>query len=355
MTDAELDRLAEIIARALVERPHASDDTGRATTWLPTPVRPMPPARGGEPPSWSGAAQDLGDVAPSRDRDRSPRFRAATADLTRATRAAAAGKGPPVERNAHAPERRLTRQRPANAPAFDVRVGVSNRHIHLSEADARTLFGSGPLSVARLLNQPGQFAAAETVAAHGPKGSLESIRVVGPARTETQLEIALSDAAVLGVAPPVATSGSLADSIGGVTLVGPAGRVELRRGVIVAARHLHLSPTDAKRWGLRDGDRLDVRCGVGARAATLHDVVVRAGVGHATELHLDSDEARAVGVATGDTATVVAWHAAGPAKRPLITERDVVRLAREGARIPANALLTPSARDRASALGILDR
>ncbi|HEY5417325.1 MAG TPA: hypothetical protein VIK41_20970, partial [Gemmatimonadaceae bacterium] len=65
MTDAELDRLAEIIARALLERPHASDDTGRATTWLPTPVRPMPPARGGEPPSWSGAAQDLGDVAPS--------------------------------------------------------------------------------------------------------------------------------------------------------------------------------------------------------------------------------------------------------------------------------------------------
>ena len=354
MTDAELDRLAEIIARALLEQAPIPANTGRAT-WLPTPVRPTPPARGAEPPTWSGAAQDLGDVAPSRDRDRVPRFRAATADLTRATRAAAAGKGPPVDRNVRAPERRLTRQRPANAPAIDVRVGVSNRHVHLSEVDARTLFGGAPLSVARSLTQPGQFAAAETLAVEGPKGRLESVRVVGPARSETQLEIALSDAAVLGVAPPVAASGSLAESIGGITLVGPAGRVDLRRGVIVAARHLHLSPADSKRWGLRDGDRLDIRCGAGARAATLHDVLVRAGDGHATELHLDSDEARAVGVATGETATVVAWRAAGPAKRPLITERDVVRLAREGARIPVNAILTPSARDRASALGILDR
>ena len=355
MTDAELDRLAEIIARALLERRPAHDDSARAATWLPTPVRPTPPARGAEPPSWSGAAQDLADVAPSRDRDRSPRFRASTADLTRATRAAAAGKGPPVERSARAPERRLTRQRPANASAIDVRVGVSNRHVHLSEADVRTLFGSAPLSVARSLTQPGQFAAAETVAVEGPTGRLESVRVVGPPRTETQLEIALSDAAVLGVAPPVAASGSLADSVGGITLVGPSGRVQLRRGVIVAARHLHLSLADSKRWGLRDGDRLDVGWGAGPRASTLHDVLVRSGEGHATELHLDSDEARGVGVTTGDTATVVAWRAAGPAKRPLITERDVVRLAREGAGIPANAILTPSARDRASALGILDR
>ena len=354
MTDAELDRLAEIIARTLLERARVPGDAGRPATWLPTPVRPAPPVRGAEPPSWSGAAQDLGDVAPSRDRDRSPRFRATTGELTRATRAAAAGKGPPPERSARVTEPRLTRQRPANAPAIDVRVGVSNRHVHLSETDARTLFGGAPLSAARSLTQPGQFAAAQTVTAQGPNGRLENVRVVGPARSETQLEIAHSDAAVLGVAPSVAASGSLADSTGGIVLVGPAGRVELRRGVIVAARHLHLSPGDSKRWGLRDGDRLDVRCGLGARAATLHDVLVRSGDGHATELHLDSDEARAVGVTTGDTATVVAWRASGPAKRPLITERDVVRLAREGSRIPANAILTPSARDRASALGILD-
>jgi putative phosphotransacetylase len=231
---------------------------------------------------------------------------------------------------------------------------VSNRHVHLSETDARTLFGGTPLRVARSLTQPSQFAAAETVVVQGPKGQIENVRVVGPARSETQLEIALSDAALLGVAPPVAPSGSLADSTGGITLLGPAGRVELRRGVIVAARHLHLSPGDSTRWRLRDGDRLDVRCGVGARQATLHDVLVRSGEGHATELHLDLDEARAIGVATGDTASVVAWRTPGPAKRPVITERDVVRLAREGVPIPANAILTPSARDRASALGILD-
>ena len=217
------------------------------------------------------------------------------------------------------------------------------------------MFGGATLTVSRALTQPGQFAAAEMVAAQGPKGTLAKVRVVGPTRGETQLEIAASDAAALGVQPPVAASGSLATSIGGITLVGPAGRVELRRGVIIAARHLHLSAADSKRWGLRDGDRLDIRCGAGARAATLHDVLVRSGDGHATELHLDGDEARAVGVASGDTATVIAWRSPGPGKRPLVTERDVVRLAREGARVPADAILTPSARDRAAALGILDR
>lgn len=355
MTDAELDRLAEMIARALLDHASVSDGAARGAPWLPTPVRPSSPARSSEPPIWSGAAQDLQDVAPSRDAGRSPRFRAATADLTRATRAAAAGKGPPPEPHPRDRERRLTRQRSASAPAIDVRIGVSNRHVHLSEADARTLFGGAALTVSRVLTQPDQFAAVETVAAQGPKGTLARVRVVGPTRAETQLEITASDASVLGVQAPVAASGSLATSIGGITLVGPAGRVELRRGVIIAARHLHLSPADSRRWGLRDGDRLDVRCGADARAATLHDVLVRSGEGHATELHLDADEARAVGVTSGDAATIVGWRSPGPGKRPLITERDVLRLAREGARLPAGAILTPSARDRAAALGILDR
>jgi hypothetical protein len=159
----------------------------------------------------------------------------------------------------------------------------------------------------------------------------------------------------LGLDPPVAASGSLDTSVGGVVLIGPAGEVELHRGVIIAARHLHLAPSDSRRWGLRDGDRLVVRCGAGARDTTFHDVLVRSGDGHATELHLDADEARAAGVRTGDSASVIAWHAATPRRRPLVTERDVVQLARSGARVPANAILTPSARDRAVALGILDR
>jgi putative phosphotransacetylase len=354
MTESELDRLADLIARALLDR--ATDESqARGSTWLPTPVRPAPPDRGQEPPAWSGAAQDLGDVAPSRDGGNPPRHRATIAELTRATRAAAAGKGRAPHAASAEPARQLTRRRPANAGAIDVRIGISNRHVHLSAADLQTLFGASALTVARPLTQPGQFAATQTVAVVGPKGELGAVRVVGPARSETQLEIAASDAAELGVQPPVAASGALADSIGGVTLVGPAGRVELRKGVIIAARHLHLATADSRRWGLRDGDRLDVRCGVGAREATLHSVLVRAGDGHATELHLDSDEARAAGVKTGDAARITAWREPTVGKRQLITERDVMRLARDGARVPTGAMLTPSARDRAVALGILDR
>ena len=303
---------------------------------------------------WSGAAQALGDVAPS-DKEVTPTFRATTAELTRATRAAAAGKGTPIERGRREPERRIPRARASNAPAVDVKIGVSNRHVHLSAADQQTLFGGAALTPARELTQPGQFAAAQTVAVQGPKGKIDSVRIVGPARGDTQLEIAVSDASILGVDPPVAASGNLGNSIGGVTLVGPAGRVELRRGVIIAARHLHLSPSDARRWGLREGDLLTVKCGAVSRAITFHDVLVRSGDGHATELHLDADEARAAGVKTGDVANVTAWRTPGSNKRRLVTERDVMMLARAGERIPSDALLTPSARDRASALGLLDR
>jgi putative phosphotransacetylase len=356
MTDAELDRLAELIARALLERTDEREPSGRPTPWLPSPVRPAPAERSAAPPIWSGAAQDLSDIAPSRGESVAPRYRVSGAELTRATRAAAAGKGPPPERTQpRATFSRLARPRAAGAAAIDVRIGVSNRHVHLSPADLRTLFGSVPLTVARSLTQPGQFAAGESVAAHGPKGKLDAVRIVGPTRGDTQLEIAASDAALLGVDPPVAASGTLDTSVGGVTLVGPAGRVDLRRGVIIAARHLHLSPDDARRWGLRDGDRLDVRCGEGARATTFHDVLVRSGEGHSSELHLDADEARAAGVKTGDVASVIAWRTPAQRKRPLITERDVVQLARAGQRVPPGALLTPSARDRAVALGIMDR
>ena len=354
MTDAELDRLADLIARALIEAQPLASRKPATTPWLPAPVRPELPARGSEPPLWSGAAQELGDVAPS-DKEFTPKFRTTAAELTRITRAAAAGKGAPIERGKREAERRIPRGRASNAPAIDISIGVSNRHVHLSAVDQQTLFGGAALTVARELTQPGQFAAAQTVLVQGPKGKLESVRIVGPARGDTQLEIAVSDATVLGVEPPVAASGKLDKSIGGVTLIGPSGRVDLRRGVIVAARHLHLSPSDARRWGLRDGDLLTVKCGSAPRAITFHDVLVRAGEGHATELHLDSDEARAAGVKTGDPANVIAWRAPGSKKRRLITERDVVLLAKAGERIPADALLTPSARDRASALGLLDR
>ena len=354
MTDDELDRLADLIARALLD--HRPDNaTAPRRTWLPTPVRPAPPQRGAEPPVWAGAAQELLDVAPSGGEGRQPKFRPSTGELTRATRAAAAGKAPPPERAAREGKSRLTRQRARGAPAIDIRVGVSNRHVHLSADHVRTLFGAASLSSARELTQPGQFAANETVHVVGPKGRIDGVRIVGPMRAETQLELARSDATVLGVEPPVAASGSLDGSIGGVTLVGPVGSVDLARGVIIAARHLHLSPADSRRWGLGNGDRVDVRCGVGARAVTFHGVLVRSGGGHATELHLDADEARAAGVRSADVGSVVAWHRPTDARRPLVTERDVLEIARRGDRVPVNAILTPSARDRAASLGLLDR
>jgi putative phosphotransacetylase len=352
MTEQEIERLAALVADALL-RQRASTDAvdpaaGRAGQWLPIPVRPEPPARGAEPPVWSGAAQQLEgvDVASPRAETR----RVSTAELTNAARAAAAGKGgapdvAPVGRVRHdggARSRRLE---------IDVPIGVSNRHIHLSPEHARQLFGAEP-TVLRTISQPGQFAANETVAVVGPRGRLDAVRVVGPARGETQLEIALSDARLLGIDVPIAASGALQASAGGVTLNGSAGSVTLSRGVIVAARHLHLCADDAARWGLANGDRLDVTVGQGPRATTFHQVLVRSGATHSTELHLDADEAFAAGVKTGDRARIVAAATRAPLRRPLVTERDVARIAREGGTLPDRAILTPSALDRARALGL---
>jgi putative phosphotransacetylase len=350
MTDAELDRLADLIARALLESGVRRDGRERAASWVPAPVRPEPPARGGEPPVWSGAAQPLSDVAPG---DGVPSARVSGGELAAVTRAAAAGKGAPRESRAPSRATPAGRTRARGAPAVDVRIGVSNRHVHLSAAHARALFGSETLTVERTITQPGQFAAAQTVDVVGPGGRLDRVRVVGPARGGTQLEVSPSDCRALGITAPVLASGDLQRSTGGVTLVGSAGSVVLEGGVMIAARHLHLSDTDARRWGLRDGDRLDVRCGAGARAATYHDVLVRAGPTHATEIHLDADEAAAAGVRTGDIATIIAWRSASGGRRALVTERDVAELARRQQPLPSNVLLTPSARDRARALGLL--
>ena len=363
MTGRELDRLATLIARALLDTAaRATGDQERAAgagargasggTWLPLPVRPEPPVRSAAPPPWAGAAQQLGDIAPGGAP--AGASRPSTKELTRATRAAAAGRGTapetsPAGRTARAPRGRGIDR----SVEIVVPIGVSNRHIHLSAADARILLGRPEATRRRELSQPGQFAAEEHVAVEGPRGRIERVRIVGPARGRTQLELARSDARVLGIEPPLAASGALDASAGGVTLTGPAGSLPLTSGVIVAARHLHLSPEDAARWSLRDGDRLDVRCGDGARAVTWHSVLVRSGVGHATELHLDVDEANAAAVRTGDRATIVRVHGWTAKRRPLVTERDVQRLVRANAPLPDDALLTPSARDRARALGLL--
>ena len=271
--------------------------------------------------------------------------------MTNLVRAAAAGRAAAPE---VAPVGGMSHRGTSRARALDidVAIGVSNRHVHLSAEHARQLFAIDQPTILRPISQPGQFAANETLGLIGPGGTLDGVRVVGPARSETQVEISLADAHRLGIEPPVAASGTLATSVGGLTLQGIAGTVVLSRGVIVAARHLHLGSDDAARWGLADGDRLDVRVGNGTRATTYHDVLIRAGNRFVTELHLDSDEAFAAGVKTGDRARIVVAASRGVSRRPLITERDVMRIAREAGTLPAHALLTPSALDRARALGL---
>jgi putative phosphotransacetylase len=149
---------------------------------------------------------------------------------------------------------------------------VSRRHVHLSEAHVRALFGIPTLEVLRTIRQPGQFAARQQVVVVGPKGRLDDVRVVGPARGETQVELARSDAARLGIDPPLAASGSKSLRR---DLVGPHGRVELARGGV----RLAIWPPPMQREGMQDGDRLDIRCGSGR---ALPGGVFRASAAHAT-------------------------------------------------------------------------
>ncbi|HEY3364341.1 MAG TPA: phosphate propanoyltransferase [Symbiobacteriaceae bacterium] len=170
-------------------------------------------------------------------------------------------------------------------------LAVSNRHLHLCEADCLTLFGAKPLTKLRDLSQPGEFAAQETVTLVGLRGVLEKVRVLGPLRRATQVELSRTDAFRLGVEPPVRDSGNHEGSAG-LTAVGPCGSVTLTRGVILAQRHIHMTPEDAARLGVADREIVEVRGG-GERSVTLGSVLVRVSPKYKLELHLDTDEANA--------------------------------------------------------------
>lgn len=183
-------------------------------------------------------------------------------------------------------------------------VGISNRHIHLSREDLATLFGRGyELKEKSPLSQPGQFAAEETVTLEGAKGKLAKVRVLGPVRPETQVEISITDSFVLGVKPDVRMSGDLKGTPG-IRIVGPAGSVELTSGVMVAARHLHISAQEAEEYGLKNGDTIKLRS-KGARSTVFENVLVRSGDGHELEVHLDVDEANAAQLKNGDLLEII--------------------------------------------------
>lgn len=199
---------------------------------------------------------------------------------------------------------------PALGEDMSIPVGISNRHVHLSTADLARLFGPGhELTVRKELSQPGQYAAEETVTLVGPRGVLERVRILGPVRGATQVEISLTDGRCLGVRPPVRDSGNLAGSPG-LTLVGPKGAVTLEEGVIAALRHIHMSPADAARFGVQDGDLVQVKTG-GPRALSFDQVLVRVSPQFRLEFHIDTDEANAAGLENGDRVQLSAPGARG--------------------------------------------
>lgn len=171
---------------------------------------------------------------------------------------------------------------------------ISARHLHISRAHLDKLYGKGyKLRPIKELSQPGEFGAQEKVEVVGPKNSI-MMRIVGPTRRQTQIELAATDARTLGVRPEFRVSGDLKGTPGGVTLKGPKGSVKLTTGVIVPLRHLHISTEQAKKWKLKTGQKVKARVG-GPRGLILENIVVRVGNFH-TNIHLDTDEGNASGL-----------------------------------------------------------
>lgn len=185
-------------------------------------------------------------------------------------------------------------------------IAISARHAHLSSSTVRKLFGEGyELHVRKPLSQTGQFSAEETVSLIGPRGRLDNVRVMGPPRERDQVELSCSDEHTLGIVAPLRVSGDLAHTPG-LQVSGPAGSVLLQDGVITARRHIHMSPADAQRLGVRNGQSVSVSVDSNGRDLIFGDVIVRVAPDFRLELHLDTDEANAAGVADGDFAALVA-------------------------------------------------
>ena len=183
-------------------------------------------------------------------------------------------------------------------------VGVSGRHVHLSQGDLEALFGAGyELTPIKNLSQPGQFASKETVTLVGPKGVIERVRVLGPVRSQTQVEILAGDSFKLGVPAMVRMSGKL-EGTPGITLAGPKGTVAIPGGVMVAARHIHMSLAQAASMGLRDGQIVSIVFG-GERGGRLDNVAIRANDSSELDCHIDTEEANALRISNGSVVRII--------------------------------------------------
>ncbi len=184
-------------------------------------------------------------------------------------------------------------------------MGLSNKHVHVSQADLDVLFGEGyELTPMKDLGQPGQYACEEKIDLVGPKRTISGVRILGPVRKETQIEVSFSDGITLGLGEvPVRDSGML-EGTPGVKIVGPKGEVELPRGVIAAARHIHMHTSDAEFYGVKDKDLVKVPV-EGPRGLTFENVLVRVHESYALEMHVDIEEGNAAGLKNGQLVEIV--------------------------------------------------
>ena len=175
-------------------------------------------------------------------------------------------------------------------------VETSARHIHITENDFKKLFGQdAELTKKRDLSQPGQFACMERVTLVGPKGELPGVSILGPTRSKTQVEISLTDARKIGLNAKIRESGHI-DGTSGCKIKGPNGEIELECGVISAKRHIHLTPDDANKWGLKDHEIVSVRINTNERSLVFEDVVIRVSDKFSAAMHIDTDESNAAGI-----------------------------------------------------------
>lgn len=185
-----------------------------------------------------------------------------------------------------------------------IEVEASGRHVHLSEEDVEKLFGKGyTLTKLRDLSQPGQYACKERVTITGPKGSIKNVIVLGPCRKETQVEVSLTDGSSLGVKAPIKQSGDLKNTLG-IKISTEHGEVSLEKGLMVAKRHIHITPSDASKFNVYDNEVVQVKV-FGQRPLIFDDVVVRVNKNFNTYMHIDYDEANACGFSKGTMAKII--------------------------------------------------
>lgn len=183
-----------------------------------------------------------------------------------------------------------------------VPIEISARHVHLCASDWHRLFRGEEPTMARMISQPPQFVAHERVSVSGPKGTLGNLGIVGPLRTYTQVELAASDARLLGITPPLRDSGHLSGA-STLTIAGPEGSIQVA-AAILQQRHIHCSPAEAQRYHVRDGQEVSVRV-VGPRGGTFDHVLIRVHADYHWSMHIDTDEANSFGLAGGGKGEVL--------------------------------------------------